>query len=73
MKLITEVAFIRPILIFLLVIYHAFDIYAGGWIQPEGYVDIPMYKDIAILSYSCMLETFVFISGYFFFFFGGGY
>ena len=67
MKLVAEVAFIRPILIFLLILYHAFDIYGGGWTQPVGYVDIPMYKDIAVLSYSCMLETFVFISGYLFF------
>lgn len=67
MKLVEEVAFIRPILILLLVVYHAFLIYGGGWAQPVGYVDIPMYRDIAVLSYSCMLETFVFISGYLFF------
>ena len=45
MKLVDEVAFIRPILILFLVVYHAFLIYGGGWAQPVGYVDIPLYKE----------------------------
>ena len=58
-----EVAFIRPILIVLLVVYHAFIIYRGGWEPPVGFKNVVVYKWIAEVSYSFMLETFVFISG----------
>lgn len=59
-----EVLLIRPILIVLLVVYHAFIIYAGGWSQPDGFVPHEGYAWIARFSYSFMLEMFVFISGY---------
>ena len=60
----SEVSFIRPILIILLVVYHSFIIYDGGWSKPDGFVDIVSYRWIARSSYAFMLETFVLISGY---------
>ncbi len=59
-----EVSLIRPFLIILLVFFHAFIIYDGGWYPVNGYKDIVVYKWADRLSYSFMLETFVFISGY---------
>ena len=59
-----EVSFLRPILIILLVLYHAFIIYDGGWKEPAGFMDIPAYKWVAKCSFAIMLEMFVFISGY---------
>lgn len=61
-----EVDFVRPILILLLVFYHAFIIYDNGWVQPLGYRAITLYKWLDKFSYSFMLETFVMISGYIF-------
>lgn len=62
----SEVAIIRPILIFLLVFYHAFAIYSGAWAPIKGYPDVPVYWWLDKLSYVFMLEMFVFISGYVF-------
>lgn len=63
-SILCDVSFIRPILIVLLVVYHAFIIYRGGWEQPVGFHENTAYWWIANVSYSFMLETFVFISGY---------
>ena len=65
-KRLLEVDFIRPILILLLVIDHSFVIYSGGWPEPVGFEPSAVYSWIAKFSYSFMLETFVFISGYVF-------
>ena len=59
-----EVSFLRPILIVLVVLYHSMAIHVGSWEMPEGLSTIPAYKAIGRLSYSFMLEAFVFISGY---------
>ena len=40
-KLIQEVVVIRPILIVLLVFYHAFAIYSGAWAPIEGLLEVP--------------------------------
>lgn len=61
-----EIDFIRPIIILLLIVYHAFIIYAGGWNPPTGFQPNIVYEWIAKTSYSFMLEAFVFISGYIF-------
>lgn len=63
-KNLAEISVIRPILIVLLVVYHAFIIYKGGWSQPMGFHANKVYWWIATISYSFMLEMFVFISGY---------
>ena len=54
----------RLVLIVLLVVFHSLIIYGGGWEHPEGYVDIPLYGSLAGWTYSFMLESFTFISGY---------
>ena len=65
-KLLTNVVVIRFILILLLVFYHAFAIYSGAWKPIEGYPIIQAYWWLDKLSYSFMLQMFVFISGYVF-------
>lgn len=62
----TEVAIIRPILVVLLVFYHAFAHYSGAWEPIDGYPAIRDYWWLDWLSYAFMLEMFVFISGYVF-------
>ena len=61
-----EVTLMRTILALLIVFMHAFTCYNGGWKQPSGYVDIPLYKWLARFSFAYTLEAFVFISGYLF-------
>lgn len=65
-KILTEVSVIRPILIVLLVVYHSFFIYQGGWSEPDGFEPNRTYWWISKASYSFMLEAFVLISGYVF-------
>ena len=64
--LLTNVAVIRPILIVLLVFYHAFAVYSGGWDPIDGFPVIKIYWWLDKLSYAFMLEAFVFVSGYVF-------
>ena len=59
-----EIAFCRPILIILLVLYHSFVIYTGVWDMPRGVASIPVYAWVADIAYSFMLPMFFFISGY---------
>lgn len=65
-KLLNEIVLIRLILILLLVLYHSFIIYKGGWRQPIGYDNVCVYSWIAKFTYSFFLETFVAVSGYIF-------
>lgn len=65
-KNLDEISFIRPILIVMLVMYHAFAPWAGGWKEPKGFVPCEAYWWWGKLNYSFMLETFVMISGYIF-------
>ena len=59
-----EVIPVRLFLIILLVFYHAFAIFSRSWEPLEGFHDIRIYDIMDKLSYACLLETFVFISGY---------
>lgn len=64
-----EISFMRPVLLVLLVMYHAFAPFCDAWSNPidigsEFYVE--GYKWIALFPISFMLETFMFISGYIF-------
>jgi fucose 4-O-acetylase-like acetyltransferase len=63
-SLLQDVVLLRVIVIFLLVIYHAFIIYSHGWKEPVVFQENSVYWWMAKFSYSFMLETFVFISGY---------
>lgn len=57
-KILSEIAVIRPILIILLVVYHSFIIYQGGWSEPIGFEHNRAYWRISKASYSFMLETY---------------
>lgn len=61
-----EVSFIRPILIVLLVFYHAtcIHIQTGSWTLPKGVEELPIYIFAGKFAYAFLLESFVFISGY---------
>lgn len=63
-KKLDEVSFIRPILIILLVLYHAFAPWCGAWESFEGFEANQIYWWIGQFAYSFMLPTFVFLSGY---------
>lgn len=63
-QIIDEVSFIRPILLIMVVLYHSFAPFTGTWEPFEGYEANEFYHWIASFSYSSMLETFVFVSGY---------
>ena len=64
--LLSNVTIIRLVLIVLLVFYHAFVIFQGGWGMAGVFPEIEAYWWLDKLSYACLLETFVFISGYVF-------
>lgn len=66
-KILVEVCIIRFIVIILLIVYHSFAPFCYAW-EPigEDIENYPVYYWVALLSYSFMLETFVFISGYIF-------
>ena len=61
-----EISFMRPILLLMLVSYHAFAPWCGTWDMPEGCTSFEPYRWIALLSRAFRLECFVFISGYIF-------
>lgn len=61
-----EVTLMRAILALMIVCMHSFTCFNGGWASPAGYVDVPLYKWTARITFAFTLETFVFISGYLF-------
>ena len=61
-----DVYIIRPIAIFILIIYHSFIIYRGGWELPESFQPIVGYYIIASICCAFRLELLVFVSGYLF-------
>jgi hypothetical protein len=61
-----EVSFMRPILLVLLVSYHAFAPYVGSWSLPLGIENVCTYKWLGLFSFAFLLEGYVFISGYIF-------
>ena len=63
-QLLIDVVYIRLLLVVLVVFYHSFAVYSGAWILKFTPPYIAMYEWLDRLSYSCMLESFVFISGY---------
>ena len=65
-KILQDVVCIRLVLILLLVLYHSFAMYCDSWAMPEGIHEVKAYWWIGAFSYSFLLETFVFISGYVF-------
>ena len=61
-----EVSFMRPVLLVLLVSYHAFAPFVGTWPMPIGCEDVELYRWLGYFSRAFLLEGFVFISGYIF-------
>ncbi len=62
-----DVMIMRPIVILMLIVTHSFTMYTGGsWPLPEGIHEVHAYDEITHITFSFMLETFVFISGYLF-------
>ena len=59
-----EISFMRPILLVLLVSYHAFAPYCGAWEMPQGVEANEMYKWLAYIIRALSLEGFFFLSGY---------
>ncbi len=55
---------LRVIATLLLLVLHSFTVYMGGWRSIDCIDGVVSYKWIAAISYSCVLELFVFISGY---------
>lgn len=66
MKRLNEITIIRPIVVLLCVVMHSFTIYNGAWPLPHTIHYVEAYAWIQRVTYSFMLETFVFISGYVF-------
>ena len=62
--LLAEVTILRPVAILLLVVMHSFTVYNGSWRPFEGFESVEAYKWITRVTFSFMLELFVFISGY---------
>ena len=63
----SEIDIMRPIVIFLLVLMHSFVIFsptANTWQLPIGIHEVKAYHWVQELSYSFLLESFTFISGY---------
>lgn len=66
-RVLYEESIIRPVIILLLVVMHSFTVFSGGGEflpLPEGIEPIESYNRIAKVTYSFMLEAFVFVSGY---------
>lgn len=62
----SEIAFIRPVLVVLLVAYHSFAPYSGAWRSPDGIDSVSVYGIGDKFAFAFMLEGFFFISGYIF-------
>lgn len=65
-KLLSEVSIIRPVVIFLLVVMHAFTMHNGGWALPEGIDRVPVYAWLVKFITAFQIEAFALISGYVF-------
>ena len=61
-----DIVFVRLGLIVLLVFFHAFAIFGGAWHRKFTPPNVEFYYWLDWLSYSFMLESFVFISGFLF-------
>lgn len=65
-KLLYEVSLIRPLVIFLLVVMHAFAIYTGAWEKPDCIDDVPIYYWLSMFIQGFRIETIALIAGYVF-------
>ena len=65
-KLLYEISIIRPLIIFLLVVYHSFCIFTHDWEMPQGVSDISLYWWIGNLISGFRIETIALVAGYVF-------
>ena len=64
-RMLQEVCLLRLMLIVLLVLYHSFAPFSGGWGPLPGQESLGgAYLRIGAGAYSLLLESFTFISGY---------
>lgn len=64
--LLFEVSIIRPLVIFLLVVYHSLCIYTGGWPVPQGLESNDFYWWLGHLISGFRIETIALVGGYVF-------
>lgn len=62
--LVYEVSIIRPLVIFLMVIYHAFCIYGKGWVELEGVAQNGFYRFLPNLISGFRIEMITLVGGY---------
>lgn len=65
-KLLYEISIIRPLIIFLLVVYHSLCVFTGGWVPPAGVPDNAVYWWLGHLISGFRIETIAFVGGYVF-------
>jgi len=65
-KLLYEISIIRPLIIFLLVVYHSLCVFTGGWTAPEGVPANAVYWWLGHLISGFRIETIAFVGGYVF-------
>jgi len=63
-KYLLDAAVIRPLIIAIVVIYHAFIIYSGGWEEPIGFQSVKLYGWIAKFFNTFQMPAIIFVSGY---------
>lgn len=64
--LLYEISVIRPLVIFLLVVYHSLCVFTGGWTPPQGVPDNAVYWWLGRLISGFRIETIAFVGGYVF-------
>lgn len=64
--LLYEISVIRPLVIFLLVVYHALCVFTGGWVAPAGVEANGVYWWMGHLISGFRIETIAFVGGYVF-------
>ena len=65
-KLLYEISIIRPLIIFLLVVYHALCVFTKGWVAPDGVPANSVYWWLGHLISGFRIETIAFVGGYVF-------
>lgn len=63
-KLLNDVVIIRPLIIFLLVVYHSLCIYNDQWVMPVGINKVNAYKWFADFLSAFRMPVIIFIAGY---------
>ena len=63
-KLLYEITIIRPLIIFLLVVYHCLCVFTGGWAPPAGVEPIAAYGWLGKFISGFRIECIAFVGGY---------